>query len=653
MAAPNRAFGLKPKNPLDKFQTYSYHHYLLASNSTEALRIITESNDSNLFRTVSGGIPIADRDDVYMVINTTLDSTYLLDDISYTSMFAGTPKGGNQVIIGDLKMRVKEPKGIGFLNYLYEMSSTKLLTSFTGGTFFILKTFFVGHLPDGTTETIHVDPIPMILNHIDSSFDSSGGTYDLTFLPLSGAPTQMLQTNYIGRNLNLSTPKTLGSIITDFQKKLNDQLDEQYAQINKGRKVQYLITIPTEWESFPIEKGEGSENFVETLWKKKEQELKQTTTKASSTKEAESPPQSETGNKSVSTGVNATIMEALKELFNYFPNIYDGATYNREQEDSKIQDDNIILYKINSNITSDEQTFTVHYDITEYFLPKVPANEEEANSLFSQNWFDDAEKTKPKYGMIFDYLYSGNNTEIKNLDIKFHEGLMYLNRNLFSAGNETASIRGQNNGEAGADAKSGVEKGKVNKDVDNIKPIYNIRDNDPVFLSTIPKDSQGQKTLSSENAKRRVKYNEDYANFYSSYNNIQMTIRGNPLLLNQMTGKILPHNTIDYITTIKKREIEAKSAIDYSNDEQKNKTGVTTAMKNGDLYEHFPLFIKVNIYMPAKEGDQFAKPMETFWYNGWYWIQKVEHSYSGGVFEQNLNLLAYTPYGIDSNTDNN
>lgn len=658
----NKYEGVMPENALDKFRTFSYHHFLMATHNTEAIRVAVE--DSSFFSIVKSNMHGAARSVEYdshgkktapivMIINSMVDSHYTIDGINYTTTFMpdSTSKAadGQLQIASQLTMRVREMYGINFMNFLAD-TAYDVLEVDTSNMVFLLKTVFVGHTHDGMVETIELDPYVLRLMTLSAAFDQSGGTYELSFSNIGLGAGFRANESIIKRNKQYTASNgTLGEMINDLQAKLNEECVQAFNAAGIGRLVQYQIEIPDEWKSYKV--NGISKNYVEHIFSKEEE------AQAVANKEIEEEADKSEGAKHVNGEVRITVQEMIRRILQLTEDLYDQGSYTAQKDATQKEvQDNVRLFKFETRSTSDDISLTLHYDVHPYYLPKLPADEDKSDSPSpgTASWFIDSKRTIPRYGMILDYLFTGKNTHIKQFDMNLSEGLMYMTNRKHNPNRALGATKnGVNINSSPKDAR-GVSKNLPTTETAPY-PVFVKFPKDPVFVPDLPAENAdgGTITTSAAATENRQIYLNHSINLYGSMYSVKVKIRGNPRLLSQTIRPIFPHDTEKYRELYRKRNEDAKKSIEQRNDDRGIES-VGHAGKaltpNADLNGHYPMFVKFNIYTPNHDlqnvGQNYAMP-HPFWYNGWYWIKSVSNSFTDGDFEQELELAAYTVFGID------
>ena len=195
-----------PENPLKKFRSYSYHHILLAGNSTTVAdafdrneiqtsqlsrsKINPETGLLNVYNTL-------DESGQYVVlINGMTDGDLIIDELKWQNIMVPTSDEGGidrtASMLLEGQMTVIEPKGFRFLNHI-NIACDSLQTD-PNGLFFMIKTIFVGYSSEGEqgiSKVQNISPLVFIMYDISSSFDAAGTVYNLEFVGLSNGAAKL------------------------------------------------------------------------------------------------------------------------------------------------------------------------------------------------------------------------------------------------------------------------------------------------------------------------------------------------------------------------------------------------------------------------------------------------------------------------------
>lgn len=638
-----------PINPLDTYQSYSYHHFLIASNNTEVLRQIEEQEIpfNSLARLKHGETVDGGEGSVVMILNSAVDSKFYIESLNYSCMYVNVSDATAPMTQAtEMEMIVKETGGATFINFLRDVSDTKLQTSYDS-ICFMLKTFFVGHRADGTTSTYPCAPITILMKDMDSSFDFSGGVHNIKMLGMTnGAPLHNDHMHYVNRNLNLVTrPNSvlLKDLITDLETKLNAQLEEQWKIVSaggQGRKVKYKFTIPKDWENYKV-KSTSKDNYIERLFEKEKQAVK-ADEDAKKTQGQQNKPgiEADRTKTAVNVSMKTTVTQILSEIFKHCDEIQAALVGNQKLTGANQQ--LAQLHQVVSSITSDKEVMTIHFDIINYYLPKLESQDKKSDVEIKSETEAKNNADFDAYGITFDYIFTGKNSDILQLDMKANHTNVILIGNQEGVQKATGNMTSTDKSVQGASDDQKIIK-TVDKEFNPIKPLRKF---DAVYLPETPVDAQhGYIYAAPDSAKLRAKYVNLLALLAAnSQTNMHIVVRGNPVFLNQMVRPLFPHNDTDYEKKVVEYADKAKAnALKGKGDHDATKS--TSLM--GQSPNHIPQFVKVNIMTPTFDENGNVTGYEKFWYQGRYRITSIKNHFVGGQFTQELYLL---PYELEGQT---
>jgi hypothetical protein len=631
----------RKQNILDSYVTYSYHHMIIASNNTEALRQIQSKEVS--FESISSKkhgdtIPTSGNAPVYMVINTTIDSRYFITSLSYDSLFVNTSDPKKTCAAEqNMHMTIKEAGGATFINYLRKIADEKLQCSFDS-ICMQLFTFFVGHTADGQTETIPMDPIGIAFQSIESTYDHTGGAHNILLqIQENGGPFHNPATFYANRGLNLVIEEKdllLSHAIKNLETKLNEVLEKEWQLAmtktgGNGRKVQYKFTWPDEWDEKQYSvTSNAKDNYIEKLFEKEKKansEQKNSATEKNPNSEKKPTTTKDAFKTYLNFSIKLSIPQILAELFKHCKQIHDAIEANKSGQNPPK------LYQVIASTTSDLNQITVHIDIMDYYLPNLGDKINRTLTRKGQTVPDDVNDV----GLEFDFIFTGLNTDIMNLEMKTNYGNQLVQdskRGIHEATDSFSQTKKSVIAAAAEETKSVDRKATV--------PVIPIRKYDPIYMSYLTADAEhGYIYAAPDEAKARQNFIKNLAySFTWSNQQAHITIRGNPIFMKQMIRKILPHDDKEYEKEIKEYQAKAKAKAE-------KKSGdfdpMNTTSYMGDVSLCVPLFVKVNVYTPVTDDEGNTTGYEPFWYNGWWIIKNISSKFADGEFTQDLYLLPY------------
>ena len=668
-------------NPLDKFQSYSIQYVMLACRTTEDAKVFTDEskniatlNAISQVKVLGDAVPFGNGDTAFLVMDTRRFSQFTIDSLKYDVLINGIEKEGSHGNLStNVEMTILDSVGVSFINFLQWLMDEKMQTNFDG-MIYMLRLIFVGHRPDGVTESVQTITIPMHLFKLELNLDYAKGAYTAEFQPNTNFDTKKHS-----RWLNIYTASTyftgvgtnkLGALIDSFETKLNQASSNYYNQATAlikqsrnlkgrfGRQVQYMITIPAEWRDFEFNGG-STANATETVFTKALDSASKTKTLNTPASKPGSPTDT---NLAVDAGMQIT--EVLDIMFRSVKEIADLGNGRKVQG----QGGSVTFYKHIVGITSDDAIVTVHVDVVPFRVPNVVSNTK--NSAVSQNEADfyvvrDGKRV-PKNFAEFNYIFTGQNKDILNFDMKLQDLQWLLASNL----------------DVGVGAMMGVSElgqqqsdGQINKTAE----LVLSRAYDPLLLprntsAELANFSKFASLAQAHNGSELIKSSQDYTRnlsmFYAaSPITTVMTIRGNPDIMAKFNmGSFLPHrvavtnngasgnSTVSAKTKLEYRQeleqkILADNVHDGSSDLVRDADGVISVKSLGSgNYTTSPVFVAINIHGPSVDfktnqlvnGKEFS---EKILYDNYYVVMKVSNIIEGSTFTQQLELFSHNVFG--------
>lgn len=637
-----------PTNPLDRFRSYAYHHIMLATESTEAIRELLKGGEA-AFTDLRLGKPAGNATSpYYLVFDTRKNSFFSITDMTYSSSaFANSSRLSNAVI-STIDMQIVDTTGVTLVNYLRWLQDSAIRISLHKMVF-ILKTIFVGHTHDGKTETVYQDAIPMLWKDLTLSPSSLGSQVSAKFVPITNGAifftedysrTYDVAGVYSETGLLKDAIKSYEQILNQKSRKWfqelqcqlmnNSQVTEVSPATGFGKLVQYMFTIPEDWGTFKI--NGVFEKMSESKFSKGNQRQNVTPS-------------------GVRVGFNVTpttdIIDILEQMLKQSDEVQKLAS-NENREDGVVK-----AYKIYPTITSDENTVVIHYDILNFAIPKK--EESSVSSVDKSSAFKIPESQNDKNVLNLDYLFTGKNVDILTMDLKINNVIMAVADNIV----------------IGDKASQEASKDQKNKEDDETKTtkkkiILNIKEKDPILPPTKTLSQQKNVSWSTETDARKetVKNRQQFIHnmsmaYAASSTDIIVKIRGNPNLFQRFSDStLMPHvksidnstlNQVKYISSDKFTDIplaesfETNDMKNYRNalDERIKELGVLEFEQSQKVSSLTPFFVKINIKgqnvdLLADHFDKSFTPYENFWYDGYYIVKKVVHHFSNGDFTQDL-----------------
>jgi len=560
-----------PKNPLNEFTSYSYQQVLVVcSNTTVAEEL---SSDSTI---ASFNVPPSEKysrqqlgsGSYVVLINGATDGEFNIISSNWKNVFAPN-KGPTNIdvyttisVTGEIN--VVEPRGFRFLNIL-NTALDDLNTDPTGAVF-MLKTFFIGFTKTSTKSINNIKPFLFTIFQITSDIDGTRSEYKFAIAGTSNGTSQRQYISDGGKKIQLAVPPNTtvyDAITTHLSKEINDRYSLFVQQLRAD-----AIKLGKDFDGRPIKYT----FIVDNVYNDPKYVIDQFPDYST-----------HTGNNDpiITFGDKPTIESVLNKIMKHSSGVIklDG-----EIGDNINGQTQKYVYKILTTIRSSEIEYELVYVIRRY---SISESDQSASTI-----------TTSGNVLELDYIYTGRNVDILELDIKMNMGLVFfqtlattnnLSDNKDFNPNLPTLAKGQN---ATQPTESGSPRAK------------NI-----IFFSTNVEDVTSRDVKDSESMASFDALLARHAVAESITNNV--TITGNPFLLDNVT-----RTPTDII----------------SNTPSNNPLDI---IRYPDTIT--PL-CKINIQMP-RTFKRFES-LEPFWYQGYYRISTVEHTFDDGSFTQKLNLIA-------------
>ena len=689
------------KNPLDQFQSHSIHYVMLAARSTQDVIGFTIDSQDAQSKTLSAidnakqlgdAVQLDSNSKVYLMMDTRRFSQFLVEDFELETMMTGFAvpgsKSPNSTAIS-MKFTVIDSFGISFANFLQFLMDQKLQVSYDGMTL-LVRLLFIGHRSDGTTAVVQSLTIPAIFKQIQMDLNDVKGLYHCTLFPLIGMVSNSLNNpkwTSIGTASSYFTgvsANTLGAIVNSFERRLNDDSLKRYTELNAatqnggvkttvgryGRPVQYMITLPKGWNNFKFS-GPTQGGAVETVFKElAAKEKSNSKTAAEAQKKAQQNKSAPAKDSFVAVDPALTISEVLDVIFGQCIEVAQLGNFTKKQDASG----SLRFYKHLVTVTSDDESFTVHVDVVEFVVPNIDLATSTKNGssvsdndaeLYTQLKMSDGTlKRAPRQFVEYDYIFSGTNIDVLNLDLKIENLNILL-------------MQGLKLGQGELWAKS--TEGQVQGDGESIskeeKAVFGLRRKDPALMP--PRSINEGKNYSNLAANAQIdgdaspqainqQYIQNLQAFYSGGPvDVKMQIRGNPDLMVQVALQTIPEHisaltltseggassTINESVKTKYRSDFEKNLLKLNNIGGSPGSPVNTQLMTGRNFVSSPFFAKVNIFGPNVDfltggkgpGVDYAQQL---FYENYYYIDKVISKIAGVHFTQELSMRSFSVFNF-------
>jgi len=612
-------------NPLNEYNSYSYHHFIVIAATTERAESIA-NNPEDFFQFVRGGV---ETPGLAVLVNPMSSNRLFVQDISWQNIM--NMDSGSRMVsdsanaLTEGKMTLVEPLGVRFFNKIFDIYRSFGVS--TGGTtaVWVIKTIFVGYrdVPnDGQAEYIsNLKPMIVYPTEFLSEFTEAGGRYDIKFVDANaggGALRVNNGTALNGGSVNLGGEKattetvTLGTAMQTLETFIEQDYNNNYEKMAKAQanaknptmrqnvptKMQYRIRLHDRLldSSFVMEVprqqsagGNGKVPFIgigpsDRLDQVIERVLKMCpeVMKLASKGDA-------AGRKWLPTITAKT--ETLDPTQNN--GIASRSTYVVGMREIMTVFDPTAGAEKTADVKTPQGTTTEVVENADAGATSADATALKASTIDSSNYLE------------YDYTYTGKNVDVLSYDMRMNFATGFFQflttpTAVVSTGQVPATTEVTSGGSAPLTGKPG-----------NAAPMPNIQ------------VSNSAAALHSTNPQAVSTYEDIYKKWVQTETvSVNMRIRGNPLL---MDGLTLTSDDLD------------RSLSDAS-----ESNGLAGNWLNG------PVVVKVNVRMPVEDDPNAYEP---FWYDGFYRILTVKHTFAAGEFTQDLNLIAMSDGSYDATED--
>lgn len=574
------------ENPLDKFRLFNYHHIWAISSDTTTLldtfndpsRVIdvlqnSQGKDRGGYRNVKNKLAI--------LINTAQDADFVIDTVQFKGTVTSQSINGGANPIPDLNgsIDVTESQGVRLLNVMRQIF-VELQVGAVSATH-CLKTVFVGWEGASTQPTYILDipPIFFSIQGMKMSVTHQGSKYAFDFQHNSAigkVPAVAQSGKGILLRMGGNIRDELNSVADQYTKHARDHAESIRDKNLKPNPMKYRIEL----DSTISEIGNWTVTDDKSI-------------------------RTEGQGKTNSHSINGDV--SIEEIIG---RVIEGCKTYLDQFNAQTPDS--FVYKIiPSQFVGPAGEPEMLYRITKFKTGKII----EAHAQAVENTRVPPED---RFGpdarvLIYDYIFTGKNTDIEDLDLRVDEGL-----NFFQAVTNINSISD----------KVGKSNQVVDGTVASAESNYQTNlssDGAPSPINTIVAAPQRSTRITEKHHpidQRKVQYDElsnQFASILGTKMGMLLQIRGNP----------------GWMTCFAIQPDQARELNTQPDTARRNSTGT--------IFGDMP-WIYVNIMMPTystAEGGSRAYPeFEPFWYQGLWNVLAVNTIFNNGRFYQELSLLA-------------
>lgn len=529
-----------------------------------------------------------------VLIDTMTDSKLAIETISWETIVAPKRLGdknkglryGNTIEV-DGEIVIQEPYGLDFYQIL--ANAARDFEKSPASVVYVLKTIFIGHNSDGTSEMISsVRPFNFVITDIVSTIDTKGTHYKLEIVGMQNGVSKIPQHALAAQGISIEVNKddVIVDAVKKFElalaKKYNAHVDDIYAKLHAADNTQTKEVLDKKFQrvkySFEVDIPYTRSPYTVA------------TTNNKSTK-------SENDSVIISTGKSGTIESMLHKIMNSCKQV-DADGYARNDEKK------YYIYKLVSTVVpSTDDTYEIKYSIQRF-------------QMIQQD--QDGKLIEPTPGEFieFDYMYTGLNVDVLEFNLKMDLGLSFFLTiatapNLprtpeeWKSGVPTGELTGSPNVSFGNSATN-----TTTQPVDLRAPLYlSTKVDDPLIRNKVDSltgasyEQLFQRHAALEHAEAAIK------------------IAGNPNLLDEL---------VDTAGAEIKEPVEGNTG--------------------GANITRTPALVKVNVLFPS---DNELTNVKEFWYKGFYNIYSITQNFDGGLFTQDIQMFSVprnTKNGIDRST---
>lgn len=618
---------------LQNFATYSYYHILVACDSTETADVLSNNTEilrykRALFNLEDEGKPNApdvgahygnkyfarttNRGGKYItMIDGSEDADFVIQSAKWATIYSPdtrTVDGESYTATLELdgELEIVEPNGVRFLDVLSEQVCNELETD-PNGIVFMLKTIFVGQHASGAVETIStIRPLHFLIIDIAAQFDTSGAVYTVSFVGIDNGVGKLHPVVAIAEqvNLDITEKMSLQQALNNYAISLNDQYDKQLASFAKQlnstaaelkslfRLCKYKIELDVNQEG--DENDTNSDKYDENYIITDMENIRTYTKDASPT---------------IASGAKLGIEEMVDRImFSCKKVVEDGNPQNDPRDTKKLIPTK--AFKIISRLDSTPEEYIMTYKVIKYTAPVSNSDTIIAGGDVAPD---------PSQVMQFDYIFTGNNTNILDFKINMNMGMAFFQTLLTT--NNVPEQKQTTSANWTAISGSGSDRSIANS---NNKP----RVKTPLFLGT-----KVESLVARNNKAPVASYTfRDLMNRWAAFENIdaKMTIKGSAELLDQV---LLSPNE-----QAKNRRSELKKVQQFGPADP-NPTSLTGVDSQLAVAANVPTYVKLNIKMPNSNA-MFPNEYDDFWYKGFFVLFCVNNIFDDGNFTQELEMFS-------------
>jgi hypothetical protein len=413
-------------NVLNQFATYSYRIRIYMLREIEA--------DYSNYKS---GILIADTASIAQYNIQSIEQVHYLSHSLARNAFANR-----------FNMVISEPNGASFFQFLANSSYEMGVKNWASNAKYVIEISFPGRKEDNSISSGGLFVIPVRFITVTSNINSTGSLYNIGAVEIStNAHSSELG---VLKSTVVSNGKTIGEVVSDFERLLNESEEASLlTNRNASRRNRYKIEFDeniSEWRNWTIEFDEEKPGPDDVI------DQRQFPFYAGSNIQE----------------LFTSILTNTKEYKNY-PVVTGGYSTNDSESPPSNLDLKVLFKVIATEVdrefdpVSGRYAKDITYRIKKYITPELIVNAEEVleykNDTSIQN-----KRVSNLLGLglmkkRYDYLYTGQNTEIINLDIKLEHTFYMVSPTM---GGQVSTARSSNNLQPIANIVNAENKPNIN-----------------------------------------------------------------------------------------------------------------------------------------------------------------------------------------------
>lgn len=608
-------------NPLNEYNSYSYHHFIVIADTSERAETISNSPE-DFFQFVRNG---TETPGLAVLVNPMSSNKLIVQEISWANIMnsdSGTQMYSNSVNAHtDGKMTLLEPNGVRFFNRIYDIYNS--FGTANGGmtAVWVIKTIFVGYrnVPqDSQPEYIsNLKPMLVYPTEFLAEFTEAGGRYDIQFVEAyngAGSTRVSNSTALPGGSVNLGGPTattetvTLATALKTLETHIEENYNKNYEKIaaaqSNAKNPTMAANIPSKMEyriklhdklldgtfvmEVPNQQSVGGNGKVPWLAMAPSERLEQSIEKVLMM----CPQVMELAKKGDAAGVK------------WLPNIITQTQTLDPAQNNGVSCRNTFYVMMRQVLTQFDPTAGAEKTVetkTPQGTVLTTAENADSSNASAQASAIKADTMDASNYLEYDYTYTGKNVDVLSYDMRMNMATGFFQMLISPSGTvKTGQIPATQAVQTGAAAPTLGAAG-------NTAPVPNVA------------VANSAEALGSSNPQNVSTYQEIYKRWVQTETvSVNMRIRGNPLLLDGLT-----------LTS---------ADLERALSDPSSSNGIAGNWLNG------PVVVKVNVRMPV---DDQPNVYETFWYDGFYRVLGVKNNFASGEFTQELELIAMTDGSYD------